>query len=243
MPAIPDEFHLIAEKISAEIQAGNSIAALQSSAAGFPGQVVFSSSLGKEDQVLTEMIATAGLAQKIEIFSLDTGRLFEETQYLLNLTNKAYSLKIKVYFPEAGDVETLVREKGSYSFFDSVENRKECCFIRKVKPLKRALQNQKIWVTGIRAAQSTGRAEMLPVELDEDHNVLKIHPLFYFTDEELESYIQEHSVPVNELHKKNYPSIGCAPCTSPVKPGDDPRSGRWWWEQNTGRECGLHAAN
>jgi len=204
----------------------------------FPDEVVFSTSFGIEDQVLTDMIAKVGL--DIEIFTLDTGRLFQETYSTWNSTLSKYDIKIKSYFPEASAVQKLVSEKGPNSFYDSLENRKECCFIRKVEPLKRAIQGKKIWITGIRSEQSADRHIEDAFEWDEANQILKYHPLLDWTFEQVQQYIKENNVPYNPLHDKGFVSIGCLPCTRAIKPGEDFRSGRWWWEDSTKKECGLH---
>jgi len=198
---------------------------------------VFSTSLGLEDQVITDQIVRN--RWKVKIFTLDTGRLFNETYALHMETNHFYKIRIETVFPDTRDLEKLINEKGPDSFFDSVENRRECCHIRKVKPLKRALEGYTIWLTGIRKSQSPDRANMEMVEFDETHDIIKVHPLLNWTDEELDQYIKHHNVPVNPLHKQGYPSIGCSPCTRAVHPGEDPRAGRWWWESGR-KECGLH---
>jgi len=200
-------------------------------------KVVFSSALGMEDQVITHWIGQSNL--KISIFTLDTGRLFQETYDLLDLTRKKYKLNIQVYFPEQKAVEQLVKEKGPNSFFESVENRKECCYIRKVMPLERALQGAAVWITGIRADQSSNRTQMNLVEWDEKYQLVKYNPLLKWTLPQVEQFIEDNRIPVNTLHKKGYPSIGCAPCTRAIMPGEDIRAGRWWWE-NSSKECGLH---
>jgi len=203
----------------------------------FTSGAKFSSALGIEDQVITHLIAKQ--APSIEIFTLDTGRLFQETYDLLELTRSRYKVNIKTYFPNDSKVEQLVTTKGPNSFFQSVENRKECCFIRKVEPLKRALQETTIWITGIRAEQSTNRGQMQLVEWNVQHNVVKYNPLLRWSDQELLKFVEENKVPVNTLHNKGFPSIGCAPCTRAIAVGEDPRAGRWWWEA-TSKECGLH---
>lgn len=200
----------------------------------------FSTSLGLEDQVITAMIGLQKLP--ITIFSLDTGRLFQETYDVLQLTRAKYKIEITTYFPDAGAVEQLVTKKGPNSFYDSVENRKECCFIRKVVPLKRALDGGSIWITGIRADQSANRQSMALVEWDDAHQVIKYNPLLHWSVSDVENYIAQHNVPTNSLHKKGFPSIGCAPCTRAIAPGEDIRAGRWWWETSA-KECGLHAKN
>ena len=204
----------------------------------FSGKVVFSSSLGYEDQVITDMIFKNQL--DISIFSLDTGRLFEETQKVLQQTNQHYETKLQVFYPNTEAVQTLVNTKGPYSFYESVENRKECCFVRKVEPLNRALTGAKVWVTGIRAEQSGNRLQMPQLEWDEAHQVYKFHPLINWTFKAVQEYIKINRVPYNALHDKGFVSIGCAPCTRAVRPGEDFRAGRWWWEDESKKECGLH---
>jgi phosphoadenosine phosphosulfate reductase len=212
--------------------------ALQDLAKAFPGKVVFSTSLGYEDQVITHFIFSNNIP--IPIFTLDTGRLFSETYSVLNSTLERYKKSIKVYFPGTEAVEKLVSEKGPISFYDSVENRKECCFIRKVEPLQRALKGNEVWITGIRSEQSDNRKEMESVEWDEANNIIKFHPLLNWKWEEVKNYIKENNIPYNPLHDKGFVSIGCAPCTRAVKPGEDFRAGRWWWEDTSKKECGLH---
>jgi phosphoadenosine phosphosulfate reductase len=205
----------------------------------FPGEVVFSTSLGYEDQVITDFILKNNL--NITIFTLDTGRLFSETYMTLQKTNNRYDTKIKVYYPQTDSVETLVSMKGPLSFYDSVENRKECCFIRKVEPLNRALKGAKIWVTGIRAEQSGNRHDMPQLEWDEAHQLVKFHPILHWSFEEVKGYVKSNGIPYNPLHDKGFVSIGCAPCTRAIQEGEDFRAGRWWWEDESKKECGLHA--
>lgn len=201
-------------------------------------RIVFSSSLGPEDQVLTHLIFRNELP--ISIFTLDTGRLFPETYSLLEQTRNTYRKEIQVFFPNTKAVEELVTSKGPLSFYSSVENRKECCYIRKVEPLKRALQGADIWITGIRADQSENRNNMENVEWDEAHQLIKIHPLLHWCFEEVMSFIKANNIPHNSLHQKGFVSIGCQPCTRAIKAGEDFRAGRWWWEDNSKKECGLH---
>lgn len=203
----------------------------------FSGGVRFSTALGIEDQVITHLIGAGKL--DIKIFTLDTGRLFQETYDVLDLTQRKYSVPIQVYFPQAAAVENLITDKGPNSFYESVANRKECCYIRKVEPLSRALNGTKVWVTGLRAEQSANRSQMKLVEWDEQYELIKYNPLLNWTAEQVDSFIEENKVPVNSLHKKGFPSIGCAPCTRAIMPGEDPRAGRWWWESSN-KECGLH---
>lgn len=203
----------------------------------FPGQVVFSSSLGQEDQVITDAIFKNKLP--VKIFTIDTGRLFPETYDLLDRTIARYKNPIHVYFPDAEDVETFVLNKGINSFYESVENRKQCCFIRKVKPLNRALAGAKVWITGLRSEQSSNRQNMPMIEWAEDKQLYKFNPLINWTYEEVMEYINEFNVPYNRLHDRGFLSIGCAPCTRAIQPGEDARAGRWWWETSQ-KECGLH---
>jgi len=197
----------------------------------------FASSFGEEDQVITHLIASQGLA--IDIFTLDTGRLFQETYELIELTRRNYKIDIDVFFPDYKEVEKYVKAKGINGFYDSVQNRKECCAIRKIRPLNRALAEADIWITGLRKSQSANRQLMDKVEWSPEYNLIKYNPLFDWSDEDMRQYIDLHKVPVNTLHKKGFASIGCAPCTRAIAPGEDLRAGRWWWEGNA-RECGLH---
>lgn len=200
--------------------------------------VVFSTSFGKEDQVITHAISDS--SSNISVFTLDTGRLFEETYEVYHRTRLKYKINIEAYFPNQVAVQELLEKKGPYSFYDSIENRKECCFIRKIEPLKRALKGKQIWITGLRKEQSDNRADMQMVEWDEGNQLIKIHPLFNWTEKEVDEFVDKNNVPVNALHKKGFPSIGCSPCTRAVEAGEDFRAGRWWWEASK-KECGLHS--
>lgn len=202
------------------------------------GNVVFSSSFGQEDQVITDAIFKNNLS--IKIFTLDTGRLFQETYELMDTTKNKYGKEFETYFPNTAKVEALVKEKGFNSFYFSVENRKECCGIRKIEPLKRALAGAEIWITGLRAEQSENRSDMEIVEWDANNNVIKFNPLIHWTYEEILAYIKENRVPDSPLHRKGFISIGCAPCTRAIQEGEHPRAGRWWWEASQ-KECGLHS--
>ena len=196
-------------------------------------------SFGMEDMVLIDMIAK--LKGPITIFTLDTGRLHEETYEIMERVRSHYGLEIKTYFPDSRQVEKLVRGKGFFSFKESIENRKECCAIRKIEPLNRALIEFGAWVTGLRRDQAVTRTGTPKVIEDADHPpLIKINPLADWSQEQVESYIEKYKVPVNALHKMNYPSIGCAPCTRSIEPGEDIRAGRWWWENPEHKECGLH---
>ena len=203
----------------------------------YQGKVVFSTSFGQEDQVITALIAKNDLP--ITIFTLDTGRLFQETYDVFHKTLKKYKKEIKVYFPEASAVEKLLETKGPNSFYDSVENRKECCFIRKVAPLTKALKGNSIWITGLRAEQSENRHNLDLFEYDAHFDIIKFNPLLKWTLKEVEDYLEKNNVPQNALHKKGFVSIGCAPCTRAISEGEDIRAGRWWWESSH-KECGLH---
>jgi phosphoadenosine phosphosulfate reductase len=200
---------------------------------------VFSTSFGQEDQVITDSIFRNNL--KIRVFTLDTGRLFQESYELMDATKTKYNKEFETYFPNTSKVEALVKHKGFNSFYFSVENRKECCFIRKIEPLKRALAGAEIWITGLRAEQSENRADMKIVEWDEGNKVVKFNPLIHWTYEQVTDYLKVNRVPDNPLHRKGFISIGCQPCTRAVQEGENPRAGRWWWEESQ-KECGLHTA-
>ncbi len=203
----------------------------------YKDKVVFSTSFGQEDQVITALIAKNDLS--ITIFTLDTGRLFQETYDVFHKTLKKYKKEIKVCFPEAAAVEKLLQDKGPNSFYESVENRKECCFIRKVAPLTKALKGNSIWITGLRAEQSENRHDLDFFEYDAHFDIIKFNPLLKWSLEEVQKYIDDNNVPQNTLHKKDFVSIGCAPCTRAIAPGEDIRAGRWYWESSH-KECGLH---
>jgi len=228
------------EEILKEIKGLGIEESLEYFAAQFPEKVVFSTSFGWEDQVISHMIFSNKLP--IKVFTLETGRLFPETYYVWNRTLEKYGTHIHAFYPNTEAVEKMVSTKGPSSFYDSVENRKECCGIRKVEPLKRALAGNSLWITGIRAEQSQNREHMLPVEWDEVNQLHKFHPIFDWTLDQVKEYIKEHNIPYNPLHDKGFPSIGCAPCTRAVKEGEDFRAGRWWWEDQSKKECGLHSS-
>ena len=203
----------------------------------YKGQIVFSTSFGQEDQVIPDIISKNDLP--IALFALDTGRLFQETYDVFNQTLKKYKKEIKVCFPQASAVEQLLKEKGPNSFYESVENRKECCFIRKVAPLTKALKGNTIWITGLRAEQSENRSDLALFEYDTHFDIIKFNPLLKWTLAEVQEYLEDHNVPQNKLHQKGFVSIGCAPCTRAITTGEDIRAGRWWWESSH-KECGLH---
>jgi phosphoadenosine phosphosulfate reductase len=175
-----------------------------------------------------------------KIFTLDTGRLPYETYSVMDNTNLKYGIKVDVYFPEAKEVEELYKTQGINGFYESIENRKRCCFVRKIQPLQRALKGLEVWITGLRASQSVTREQMQLVEYDEANGVIKLNPLLAWSEQNVWDFIKENKVPYNKLHDQGYPSIGCAPCTRAVKEGEDIRSGRWWWENPEHKECGLH---
>jgi phosphoadenosine phosphosulfate reductase len=227
------------ENLATDIKSKDPVEALQYFAAQYPGLVTFSTSFGWEDQVVTDLIFKNNIP--IEVFTLETGRLFPETYYVWNRTLEIYKQPIKAYLPQTEALQQMLEEKGPNSFYESVENRKTCCHIRKIEPLKRALQGKKIWVTGIRAEQSANRLDMSNLEWDEQNQLLKYHPIFDWSLEQVKAYVREHNIVYNTLHDKGFPSIGCAPCTRAVNEGEDFRAGRWWWEDQSKKECGLHA--
>ncbi|AFM14438.1 phosphoadenylyl-sulfate reductase [Turneriella parva] len=201
-------------------------------------KVVFSTSLSLEDQAITHIIASDSLP--VRIFTLDTGRHFAETYKTLDSTRDRYGISPEVYFPQAAAVEKLMQAKGAYSFYESVEARQECCGIRKVEPLTRALKGADLWITGIRRVHSPDRSNLPFAEHDHTNNIVKYHPLLDWTDDALKAFIQEHNIPYNRLQDRGFLSIGCEPCTRAVQPGESIRSGRWWWEDPDKKECGLH---
>jgi phosphoadenosine phosphosulfate reductase len=203
--------------------------------------VVLSSAFGPECQVLLDMIHKKSVP--IPVFTLDTGRLFNETYKLIAETEEHYNTKIRVYFPDREDVEGMVSENGINLFYKNVELRKQCCHVRKLIPLERALKGKKCWITGLRKTQSETRDKMEIIELDNERNLIKINPLINWTEKQIWNYIRKNKVPYNPLHDQGYPSLGCACCTRRIKQGDNFRSGRWWWEKPEHKECGLHIKN
>ncbi|MBM3186251.1 MAG: phosphoadenylyl-sulfate reductase [Bacteroidetes bacterium] len=204
----------------------------------FPNKVAFSTSLSWEDQVITHHIFSNDLP--IRVFTLDTGRIFPETYSVLNSTRERYKKDIEVYFPDFKSVESLVTKKGPSSFYESLENRKECCAIRKVEPLNRALQGVECWITGLRSEHSENRKALPIVAFDESRQIQKVNPLANWSLEEVKAEIKKYNIPYNVLHDKGFVSIGCQPCTRAIKEGEDFRAGRWWWEEQSKKECGLH---
>ena len=231
--SIPSLLHLISG-----LSIGDALAAL---AGDFPGQVTFSTSFSIEDQVIAHHILDAGLP--VSVFTLDTGRLFAETYSVWSATNEKYGARVQAYYPDRALLEAFLNEKGPNAFYASVANRKECCAIRKVEPLKRALRGQAVWVTGLRAEHSPERKDHQLVEWDEGNRIIKYNPLLHWDTGAVREYIDQHNIPYNPLHDKGFVSIGCAPCTRAIRPGEDFRAGRWWWEDSSKKECGLHAAS
>ena len=209
--------------------------------AEFGAAAAIASSFGVEDVALIDLASRH--APRLTVFTLDTGRLPPETYEVMEQVRRRYGVRIETYFPDRTAVEALENEKGFFSFRRSVEERKECCAIRKLEPLSRALQGKRAWVTGLRREQSVTRAEIQVVEVDEAHGgILKLNPLARWSEAEVWRYARDRSLPVNALHERGYPSIGCAPCTRAIAAGEDVRAGRWWWESPEHKECGLHVA-
>lgn len=228
---------MVSKNIFSAIENKEPVEAIKLLCSQYPGKVVFTTSLGQEDQVITDIIFRNGLP--VRVITLDTGRLFNQTYDLIERTAARYNQNIEVYFPDANDVEQFVSQKGINGFYESVENRKECCYIRKVKPLNRALDGAKVWVTGLRAGQSEGREKMPIIEWMEDRELYKYNPLINWSLNNVLDHIEQYNVPYNPLHNEGFISIGCAPCTRAIQPGEQARDGRWWWESSH-KECGLH---
>jgi phosphoadenosine phosphosulfate reductase len=204
----------------------------------FNQKIALSSSMGAEDQVLTDMLLK--IEPNARIFTLDTGRLFAETYDLIDRTSRKYKKKIEVLFPDYKRVEAMVNTKGINLFYESIQNRKECCHIRKIEPLQRAFAGLDAWICGLRASQAVTRKNIDIIEWDANNKLVKVNPLARWTEEQVWEYIHENRVPYNVLHEKGFPSIGCQPCTRAVAEGEDVRAGRWWWENPDTKECGLH---
>ncbi len=201
-------------------------------------KLVLASSMSIEDQVLTHMLLK--IEKKPRIFFLDTGRHFQKTYDLLDETMKIYGVKYEVYAPKTQALQDIVSQRGPNFFYDSIEERKACCGIRKVEPLNRVLATADVWICGLRRDQSTTRHEISLFEQDEPHGIYKVNPIACWSEQDVWDYIKKNNIPYNKLHDQGYPSIGCEPCTRVVKPGEDIRSGRWWWENPDKKECGLH---
>lgn len=226
---------------SAELEIQSAAEIIAEAVKLYGDKLVLASSLGAEDQVLTHLLLDAN--PKARVFVLDTGRLHPETYDVIAETEKKYGMKYELYYPQTEAVETLVREKGINSFYDSIENRKECCHIRKVEPLKRALSSAEAWITGIRRSQAVTRINTPILEWDEGFDLAKFNPLATWSEDDVWAYIKENNIPYNALHDNGFPSIGCAPCTRAIELGEDVRSGRWWWESPDSKECGLHVVD
>ena len=211
---------------------------LQYFLSGYTGKIALSSSLSIEDQVLTDLIVK--IDPSTRIFTLDTGRLFPETYSLIDKTNIKYDIHLEVLFPDYTEVEKMVKEEGINLFYKGIDQRRACCRVRKLDPLKRAFQGLEVWVCGLRKEQSVTRQAVKLIEWDENNGLIKLNPLINFSEDEVWDYIRKHHVPYNKLHDQGFPSIGCQPCTRAVKPGEDIRAGRWWWENPDQKECGLH---
>ncbi len=207
-------------------------------AVGTHHPATFASSFGAEDMVVLDLIYRNAI--EVDVFTLDTGRLHEETHDLIARARARYRVPLHVFYPDGPALEAFTREHGTNAFYDSVERRKQCCAIRKLAPLKRALEGKQLWITGLRRGQSVTRVDVPVLAPDPGNGLMKLNPLADWSDEDVWSYVRRFDVPVNALHERGFPSIGCAPCTRAVRPGEDQRAGRWWWEQPESRECGLH---
>jgi phosphoadenosine phosphosulfate reductase len=203
-----------------------------------PGRIVFTTSFGIEDQLIAHSIFTQGL--DIDVATIDTGRLFPETYELWERTEARYARRIRAAYPQAAPLEALIEEQGINGFYKSIGARKACCHVRKVEPLSRLLAGVSAWVTGLRADQSDARADVPLIAFDAAHRLLKLNPLADYSRDAVVAAVEEFSVPINDLHAKGFLSIGCAPCTRAVLPGESERAGRWWWEEDNKKECGLH---
>ncbi len=228
----------IISELNKKVDESNLVSMLRLVSSQFPERTVFTTSLGIEDQIITDMIFRNNIS--IRVVTLDTGRLFEETYKVFNRTLERYGKTIQVYYPKHEAVEKMLTEKGPLSFYQSLENRKECCHIRKVEPLGRALSGMECWITGLRASQSENRHDLDFFIWDPGFKMIKFQPLLNWSLEDCQKYVRENNVPYNVLHDRGFVSIGCAPCTRAILPGEDFRAGRWWWEDNSKKECGLH---
>lgn len=228
------------KKIAEEMEDQSAMEVLKWAINAYAPKIALASSFGAEDVILIDMMVKIN-KEKAKIFTLDTGRLNQETYDVMDAIRKKYDIQIEVYFPEQRETEEMVKIKGMNLMYESVENRKLCCEIRKVHPLNRALSKLDGWITGLRREQAITRANIYKLEIDSSHgNIAKINPLADWTNEMIWDYIHKNNVPYNKLHDSGYPSIGCEPCTRAVHRGEDPRAGRWWWENATQKECGLH---
>src|ERR687896_1107722 len=229
------------KKIAEEMEDKSATEVLKWAINAYAPKIALASSFGAEDVILIDMMVKIN-KEKAKIFTLDTGRLNQETYDVMDAIRKKYDIQIEVYFPEQRETEEMVKIKGMNLMYESVENRKLCCEIRKVHPLNRALSKLDAWITGLRREQAITRASIKKIEIDSSHaNIVKLNPLADWTNEMVWEYIHKNNIPYNKLHDMGYPSIGCEPCTRAIQPGEDPRAGRWWWESDTSyKECGLH---
>ena len=226
------------EQLNEQFKNATAVEVLEYFLKEYGAKAALSSSFGAEDQVLTDMILT--IDKNANIFTLDTGRLHPETYSVMDASNLKYSIKVNVFFPNNEKVQELYTNQGINGFYESIENRKTCCGIRKIEPLQRALKPLEVWITGLRASQSVTREALPMIEYDANNSVIKINPLLNWSEEDVWDYIKTNRVPYNKLHDQGFPSIGCAPCTRAIAKGADIRSGRWWWENPEHKECGLH---
>jgi len=227
-----------ARELADQTEHSSAEALLKHVVAFFDERIALSSSFSIEDQVLTDMLCQ--LSERPKVFTLDTGRLPQETFTVMDETRRRYGIDIEILFPDTVAVEQMVRRYGPNLFYESVELRKECCRVRKIEPLKRGLADLDAWVCGLRREQSSTRGDLERVQVDQSFGLIKVSPLADWTSQQVRDYVRSHDVPYNALHDQAYPSIGCAPCTRAVEPGEDVRGGRWWWEAPEHKECGLH---
>ncbi len=226
------------KKLNADLKDATATEILEFFLNKFEKRIAFASSFGAEDQVILQMISS--INKKTKVFTLDTGRLFPETYELIDKSYHRYKIPIDIYFPDALEVESMVKEKGINLFYESIENRKLCCNIRKINPLKRAIKDLDVWITGLRREQSPTRTTMEIVEWDALNGLIKINPLIEWSEKQIWNYIKKNNIPYNKLHDTGFLSIGCQPCTRAIQKGEDSRAGRWWWENPDTKECGLH---
>lgn len=226
------------EQLNKKFAKNTSLEVIEYFTSKYQNNIAFATSLGLEDQIIIQMIAS--LNKNIKIFTLDTGRIFPETYDLIEKTQNRYKVKLEIYFPKSQEVEKMVNEKGINLFYKNIENRKLCCGIRKIEPLKRALTGIDFWISGLRRGQSPTRTNVKMIEWDSNNSLTKISPLINWEIEDCWDYIKKNNIPYNTLNDKGFLSIGCQPCTRAISPGESFREGRWWWENPTTKECGLH---
>ena len=238
---MPEDIKNMIKQLSIEMQGYSAEGLIKRLLKQYGDKIALATSFGVEDQVLIDMLCK--MSKRPVVFTLDTGRLPEETYEVMEATRKKYGIEIEILFPEHKEVEEMVNKYGPNLFYGSIEDRKLCCRIRKIEPLKRKLSGLQAWICGLRAEQSVTRTELKKIEWDNTFGLIKVCPLTDWSTEQVWDYIRENKVPYNKLHDKGFPSIGCEPCTRAVKPGDDIRAGRWWWEEPEHKECGLHLDN